>query len=229
MYFSHIDFSDSYVIMHLLAYLWTNLYIERIDRKIKLKDDLIMESKSALTKLSIALAVLCAVICIVSIAPLVAAIIFVLVTLICLLGCLIILFVGAFVWLVTAGQTNIFGYATDIANFGMGLFNFITPIANFSFHYLTPIAGAIALFVGIVGIVISAVGISKAKKQTNQVETQDIPSATDLVSETNNGKKKLKKKKTNKGACIASLVVCCVFSAVAIIALIVAVVAVTMF
>ena len=188
-----------------------------------------MENKNALTKFSIALAVICAVICMISIAPLAVAIVFALVTLICLLGCLLILFGGALVWLVTAGQTNIFGYATTLSDFALGLFNFMSPIADFSFHYLTPIAGAVALFVGIVGIIVSAVGISKAKSQSAQVKVDGIPSVTDLTPTANGGKNKAKKKKTNKSSCIASLVVCCVFSAVAFLAIIVALVAVTMF
>lgn len=195
-----------------------------------------MENKSALTKFSTALAVLCAVICIVSIAPLVAVVIFALVSLICLLCCLIILLIGAFVWLVTAGQTNIFEYATALSNFGLGLFNYITPIANFSIHYLSPIAGGIALFIGIVGIIVSAVGISKANRQKALIESQSSSPAaaevfvsTDLTQETNSSKKRGKRKKTSKGACVSSLVVCCVFSAVAILVIIISLVAVTMF
>ena len=188
-----------------------------------------MVNRNVITKFSIALAVICAVICVVSIAPLAVALVFALVTLLCLVCCLLIYIVGGIVWLLSVGQANIFRYATALADFGLGLFNFITPIAQFSFHYLTPIAGGVALFVGIVGIVVSSVGISKAKEDA-QLQLQSVPEEADLAQEEGDGKKKkAKKKKTNRGACVASLIVCSVFSAVAFAAIVVALVVTRMF
>ena len=215
--------------------------------------------KSAITKLSIALAICCAIICGIAIAPLMVSLIFALVALICLVGSVLILFVGAFVWLFTVGQTNIFGYATGAANFGLGLFNFIVPIANFSFHYLTPIAGWVAVGFGVLGIIFASIGISKAKKAAQtaaQDELNEEPASFDgadelaeesapfeetdelseepsdaIIDEPVSDKKKKKKKKikTEKGACVAALAVSIVFTVVALIAILVAFVAVTFF
>ena len=202
-----------------------------------------MEKKSALCKASIAFAVICAVICGVAIAPLLAAGVFAIVALLCLLACVVVFIAGLFVWLFTIGQSNIFGYASSLADFGLGLFSFVPPVAWFSFHYLTPIAGGVALGAGILGIVLASVGMAKAGKRAPQVEAQvpleevAFPEATleeplpasEPVAQSAPKKKKAKKKKTERGACIASIVVCSVFSAMALIALIVAFVAVTMF
>ena len=194
--------------------------------------------RSALTKLSIAFAVLCAVICVISIAPLAVAFVFAIIAFICLLLCVLILIIGGFVWLFTIGQVSIFDFGFMLSDFGLGLFNFVGPVADFSFHYLTPIAGGIALFLGILGIIISSVGISKAEKQNAEEkalkslsEVSALPQEINSTPEDTSGKKKKRKrkKKTNKGLCIASLAVSVVFSAVAIIALIAAVIAVTMF
>ena len=202
-----------------------------------------MEKKSALCKASIAFAVICAVICGIAIAPLLAAGVFAIVALICLLGCVVIYLVGLFVWLFTIGQSNIFGYASSLADFGLGLFNFVPPVAWFSFHYLTPIAGGVALGAGILGIVLASVAIARAGKRPPQEEWQTpseevaFPEATleepvanpEPAADPNPKKKKAKKKKTERRACIASIVVSSLFSALAFIALIVAFVAVTMF
>ena len=193
-------------------------------------------NRSTICKLSIACAVCCGVISGLSIAPLVVAAIFALVAFICLLGCTIIFIVGMFVWLFSVGQANIFGYASTLADFGLGLFNFITPVAKFSFTYITPIAGWIAVGMGVLGIILSSVGISIAKKQQPQTELQGNPLGASYSLSTygapgasTDKKQHVKKKKTNKGACTASLVVCIVFSVVAIIAICLAAWTITMF
>ena len=187
-------------------------------------------NKSTLCKLSIACAICCAVICGVSIAPLVAAGILAVVALLCYLACAVLFLVGFFVLLFSAFQASIWPLASSVGEFGTGLFGFVSPIANFSFNYITPIAGWVALGVGIVGIIVSSIGISKANKQIPQQEAPSEPIAapanpTDTVAygTANNGKKvKKKKQKTEKGVYIATLVVSIVFSVVAIIAVIVA-------
>ena len=194
-------------------------------------------NRSTICKLSIACAVCCGVIGGISIAPVVAAVIFALIAFICLLGCVVVFIAGLFVWLFSFGQANIFNYASILADWGLGLFNFITPVAKFSFTYITPIAGWIAVGIGVLGIILSSVGISKAKKQAPQAETAiqsdalyapSYPVADDEASDRNTGKKKkVKKKKTDKGACTASLIVCIVFSVVALLAVLIAALLIT--
>ena len=178
-------------------------------------------NRSKICKFSIALAVCCALACGVAIAPLIASVAFAVVAFICLLCCVIILFVGIFVWLFTAGQTSIFPYASKLADFATGLFSFVSPVARFSFDYITPIAGGIALGLGALGLIVSSVGISRAKNSLPSDEIQDEPV---YPEETDGKKKKVKKKKTEKGECIASLAVSIVFSVVALIAIIIAVI-----
>ena len=192
--------------------------------------------RSAICKLSIAAAVCCGVICGVAIIPLIVAGIFALFALLCLLCCVLIFIAGLFVWLFSVGQANIFGYANSLAGFGTGIFNFITPVAYFSFVHITPVAGGIALGMGILGIIFSSVGIAKAKKANAQLaqaeltaEASALPAEADETPEVDTGKKKkrAKKRKTDKGACAASLAVSIVFSVVAVIAMIVAAIVVS--
>ena len=193
--------------------------------------------KSAICKLSLAFAICCAVICGIAIAPLVVSAVFAIVAFLCLLACVLIFIAGLFVWLFSFGQSSIFDYASTTADFGLGLFNFITPVAEFSFHYITPIAGWVAFGVGVLGIIFASVGLAKAKKQIPQVEWQgelpDAPIVTDtaeaIPTEKPGKKQKKKKNKTEKGTCIAALVVSIVFAVVALIAVLVAALAVTMF
>ena len=189
--------------------------------------------KSAVCKLSIAFAVCCAVICGVSIAPLVLAAIVAIVALVCLLICVLVVIFGFFIWLFSVGQVNVFGFATSLADFGVGLFSFISPVANFSFNYVTPIAGWIALGFGVLGIIFSSAGISAANRQKPKKdvsENREISASLSTAQGEDGGKKKkAKKKKTAKGACVASLVVSIVFSVVAVISIVVAHVALTMF
>ena len=208
-------------------------------------------TRSTLCKLSLAFAICCALICGISIAPLLVAVILALVALLCLLVCVLIYIVGGFVWLFTIGTANIFSYATSLSDFGLGLFNIVSPVAQFSFHYLTPIAGGIALLFGIIGIILSSVGKSRASLQAAEQETPsyeqdpyqyldaedeepayDTPyedETEEAVQEEQGKKRKKKKQKTEKGAYIASLAVSIVFSILAAIAILVAVVAVKFF
>lgn len=192
-----------------------------------------MDKRSAVCKLSIALAVCCAVICGVAITPLIFSAAIALIALICLLCCVLVVIFGLFIWLFSAGQVNVFGFATSLADFGTGLFNFISPVAKFCFNYVTPIAGWIALGVGVLGIIFSSVGISAANKnqpKAEVVENREVPeSLAPTNGEGEGGKKKAKKKRTEKGACVASLVVCIVFSVLATLSIAVAAVAVKMF
>lgn len=193
--------------------------------------------RSAICKLSIACAVFCGIIGGISIAPVVVAAIFALVALICLFGCVIVFIAAIFVWLFSIGQANIFNYASMLADWGLGLFNFIGPVAKFSFTYITPISGWIAIGIGVLGIILSSVGISIAKKQSSQTELQSNSLGANTVTVSDDGtqeadtakKKKVKKKKSDKAACTASLVVCIVFSVVAVIAMLVASLAITLF
>lgn len=208
-----------------------------------------MMNRSTISKLSIACAVCCAVICGIAIAPAIMAIILALFALLCLVGCVLILFAGMFVWLFTIGQTNIFGYATSIADFALGMFNFIAPVAKFSFTYITPIGGWIAVGIGVLGIILSSVGISKAKNQPAKIEVQDnlidapatrvtadgtfdtpiyVP-RQETPTEDTGKKKKTKKKKTDKGVCVASLTVSIVFTVIALISILVAAFALSAF
>ena len=186
--------------------------------------------RSKICKASIAFAVCCAIICGVAIAPLIVSIILALVALICLLCCVLVFIIGGFVWLFTVGQVNIFDFGRSLADFGLGLFNFMSPVAQFSLNYITPIAGGIAIGLGILGIIFSSVGISRAKLQKQSSETDEsgqLPpsTATTDVEAADTDKKKIKKKKTEKGACVASLAVSIVFSVLAIIAIAASVIA----
>lgn len=190
--------------------------------------------KSTICKISLALAICCAIICGISIAPLVASAAFAIMAFICLICCAVVAIAGVFAWLFSAGEINIFSYVGIIAEFGFGLFTFVSPIARFSVHYLTPIAGGVALALGVLGIILSSISISRAKK-LSQTENSDgnpesfaLPEERQETQTANGGKKKAKKKKTEKGMSIASLVVSIVFSVVAVIAIIVAVIAVQM-
>ena len=188
-------------------------------------------------KLSIAFAVCCAVICGISIAPLVVAILLALFAFVCLVICLLIYIGCAFVWLFSIGKANIFGYASSLAHFGFGLFDIVSPLANFSFHYITPIAGGIAVAVGILGIIFSSVGMSRANNQMPQDANQgnyynapQYPATMYGVPMVNpDAQKKGKKKKTDKGVCVATLTVSIVFSVIAVIAIIVAALVVHVF
>ena len=198
--------------------------------------------KSVICKLSIALAICCAVICGVAIAPLAVSAVFAIVALLCLLVSALIYIVGLLVWLFSIGKVNILSYGSAPANFGFGLFNLITPVAKFSIDYITPIAGWIAFGVGILGIIFAAIGIAKAKKQVAQASPQEnlpeeeaipkaenelpaeaaMPEAAQEAPEEKAGKRKKRKKKTEKGACGAALGVSIVFSVVALIAVLIA-------
>ena len=182
--------------------------------------------RSTICKLSIACAVLCGIIGGISVAPIVVSIILAIVAFICLLLCVIVYIFGGIIWLFTIGKVNVFGFASSLSGFGIGLFNFIGPVANFSFNYITPIAGGIALCVGVLGIILSAVGISKANKRQQQNNELPAPSTASEDGQTADTAKKKHKKKTEKGVCVASLVVCIVFSVIAAIAIAVAVIAV---
>lgn len=171
--------------------------------------------KSNLCKLSIACAVCCGVVCGVAVSPLVVVCVLALVALICMLMAALVIIAGFFVWIFSGTKVSIFGYAATIADFAGGLFSHIAPVANFSFRYLTPVAGWIAVALGVLGIVISSVAISKPKKNLPQETTE-----TDQDDQVGTGKKK-KKKRTEKGICKASLIACIVLSLVALIAVIV--------
>ena len=195
------------------------------------KGRMIVMKKSVICKLSIALAICCAVVCGVAIAPLAVSAVFALVALCCLLVSALIYIVGLLVWLFSLGQANILGYGATPANFGMGLFNLITPVAKFSIDYITPIAGWVAFGFGILGIIFASVGIARAKKHMalssphdNLPEETAMPEAESEAPGEKAGKRKKrkKKKKTEKGACIAALVVSIVFSVVALIAVLIA-------
>ena len=189
--------------------------------------------RSVICKLSIAFAVCCGVICGIAIAPLVIAGVLAIAALICLLGCVVIYLVGLFVWLFSFGRASIFGYASSAANFGLGLFSYVTPVAAFSCQYMTPIAGYIAIGAGILGIIFASIGLAEAKKQAPQPQLPEeqsiIPDIYKVAEETEEEqeepaekKKKAKKKKTAKGVCAASLAVSIVFTVLAGIAIIVA-------
>ena len=180
--------------------------------------------RSTLCKLSIACAVCCGIIGGASVAPIVVSVILAIVAFLCLLLCVLVYIFGGLIWLFTIGKVNVFSFASALSGFGLGLFNFIGPVANFSFHYITPIAGGIAIGIGVLGIILSSIGISRAKKQ--QPEELPAPVETD---EQANGSKKKAKKKTEKGACIASLTVSIVFTVISIIAIAVAAIAVNLF
>lgn len=199
--------------------------------------------RSTLSKLALAFAICCAVVCAIAIAPVVIAAIIAIFTFFCLLCCVVIIIAGLFVWLFTIGQVSIFSYGTAIAEFAIGLFDFITPIAKFSFTYITPIAGGIAIALGVFGIIFASIVIAKANKQItetgNQAESIEEPAPAEesvlpaTASETSEAepkkKKKAKKQKTEKGSGVASLVISIVFTVVAAIAIVVAVFAVSLF
>ena len=200
-------------------------------------------NKSTICKISSAIAVCCGVLCGIALAPLVLLCLFLLVALVCLLCCALIFMIGIFVWLFSAGQASIFPYGTALANFALGLFRFISPVADFSFTHMTPIVGWVALGAGLLGIIVSAVGISKTKKRLSGREVQDTPA---MPAETNEkptvfstpiyemqpihaNRKKTKMKKTDRSVCVTSLVVCILCSVLAVVALIAAPIVVTMF
>lgn len=121
--------------------------------------------KNAISKLSIACAVICGIAGAVAITPGVVAIVFTLVAMVCAVVAILILFFGAIIWLLSVGQVNIFGFALSLFNFCGWIFAFLEPVTNFSCNYITPIAGGVAIGVGILGIILSSIGISKAKDE----------------------------------------------------------------
>lgn len=184
--------------------------------------------RSAICKFSIACAVCCGIAGGVAVAPIVVGGVFIVVELLLVLACLVILLGGAFAWLFSAGAVNIFGYGTAIYDFGLGLYHFVIPVSKFTFTYLTPIAGYVALAVGVLGIILSSVEIDRAKKQIPKAELQNnvsyepaTPIEADSMAEAPDNNKK-KHPKTDKRVCVATLVVCIVFALAAIFALIVA-------
>ena len=121
--------------------------------------------KNAISKLSIACAVICGIAGAVAITPGVVAIIFALVAIVCALVGILVLIFGALIWLFSVGQVNIFGFALSLFDFCGRIFAFLEPVTNFSCNYITPIAGWVAMGVGFLGIILSSVGISKAKDE----------------------------------------------------------------
>ena len=187
--------------------------------------------KSLICKLATACAICCGVAFGIAIAPLVVAALLAVVALICLLGCVVIFLAGLFVWLFTIGKSTIFPFARAAANFGLGLFSYVKPVAAFSCNYITPIAGWVAVGVGVLGIVLAAIGIAKASKQSAQAVQGEQPFAPEpmqtydaagMMQPAPVSAKKAKKPKTEKGACIAALTVCIVFAVLSLIAVLVA-------
>lgn len=206
-----------------------------------------------LAKLALALSIICAIASCIAIAPLFILIIFAIVALTCLLICVCIYCVGAIIWLLSATTVNIFSIGTAIYDFAISLFTYIGPIAQFSCLYITPYSGYAAISVGVLGIIISAVALAKAKHESNQdpIEVQQTLSPTSNDSSINddslsrNGKYdgifdpysvynskgkvvskekdnnkhkkgRVKKAKTTKSTCITSLIVCIVFTVLAV-------------
>lgn len=197
-----------------------------------------------ITKFSTALAIICAVTCGIAIAPLIILAIFALVGLLCLLICLLIYLLGGILWLITLSGVDIFPVATAISDFAKSLFDYIGPIAQFSCFYITPYAGYAAIAAGVLGIIVSAVALARARHETEQEPDTSAESSVGASSSggifnpysvynaegkavpekkekgKKNKKPRAKKAKTLKGACIASLVVCIVFTVVAVAAII---------
>lgn len=195
-----------------------------------------MENRSTICKISTGFAICCGVLCALAVAPLVVAAGFAIFAFLCLLCCVLVLFAGIFVWLFTVGQANIFHVGTGLANFGTGIFHFIGPVTKFSFAYITPTAGGIALAFGILGIIIASVELYREKHQPAEDGTapESAPEAPALPEEPDGQaapakKKKTKKRKTDTQVCVSALIANIILSVIAIVVLIVAAFAGKMF
>ncbi len=132
-----------------------------------------------LTKLSLAFAIICTALCCIAIAPLIVLAVFAIVTLTCLMICLLIYFFGALIWLFSGGSTNIFSAGPVVYDFAISLFTYMGPVARFSCFYITPYSGFAAIVAGVLGIIISAVALARAKNEPKQEQPQ---APTELAS-----------------------------------------------
>ncbi len=140
-----------------------------------------------LTKLSLALAIICAVICCIAIAPLIVLAILAFVALVCLLICLLIYFFGAILWLFSGSKVNLFPAGSDVFDFAISLFTYTKPVARISFLYITPYAGFVAIAAGVSGVIISAVALSRARREPKQEQAQDFAKSQQALNSSSEG------------------------------------------
>lgn len=178
--------------------------------------DIIMKRR-IITKISVICAALCGVLCGLSVMPLLVAVGLTLFALVCIVVCAAILLTGVFVWIFSGTQISIFDFGVKIAEFGAKAFEYVLPITRFSFDYFTPFAGWIAFGVGVAGIAVSSAAIATSKSLPQEAE----PIQEEFLSSVTKPKKN-KRKMKDKSVCIATLITCIVFTAAALVAVVIA-------